>query len=247
MGLLYILMAVAVVFSRIEVVPGILADIIASAFTGSAAAGGAAGVTAKEALLTGVRRAAFSNEAGIGTAAMAHGAARTREPVREGLVAMLGPFIDTNVICTLTALVILSTGVSDGEGGATLTARAFESALSRPGVHLLSCVIVSFGLSTMISYSYYCQKCARYVLGESLGGRYVYLYLASIPLGAVWAQATVVNILDTAFALMAIPTLVGTLLLSPTVIAKTRDYFSRIDRADTIGPTASGTGAERPT
>jgi AGCS family alanine or glycine:cation symporter len=227
MVVLYLAMAFFCLFRQLDVIPGLIAEIISAAFSGGAVLGGAAGVTVKEALITGVRRAAFSNEAGIGTAALAHGAARTREPVREGLVAMLGPFIDTNIVCTLTALVILSAGVVGGESGVALTARAFESSLPGVGAYLVTLVMLLFGFSTMVSYSYYSQKCARYLLGESIGERYIYVYLATLPIAAIWSQATVVNVLDTAFALMAVPTLTGTLLLSPRVVAATRDYFDR--------------------
>jgi AGCS family alanine or glycine:cation symporter len=181
----------------------------------------------KEALITGVRRAAFSNEAGMGTAPLAHGAARTKEPVREGLVAMIGPFIDTNVICTLTALVILSTGVGGSDDGVILTAGAFEAGLPGFGRPALTVVILLFALSTLVSYSYYSQKCARYLLGDRWGGRYTYVYLGSILLGAVWTQDLVINMLDTAFALMAVPTVTTALILSPKVSAAARDYFSR--------------------
>jgi AGCS family alanine or glycine:cation symporter len=228
MAVLYFGMASVAVIRNFDVVPEIIGSIITSAFTGGAALGGAAGVTVKEALVTGVRRAAFSNEAGIGTAPMAHGAAKTDEPVREGMVAMLGPFIDTNIVCTLTALVILSSGLGAEASGVTLTTRAFESAIPGAGGGLLTLVIILFSFSTMISLSYYAQKCARYLLGDTIGGKYIFVYLASLPIGALWAQDTVVNIMDTAFALMAIPTLFGALLLSPRVAAATRDYFARM-------------------
>ncbi|GJM45129.1 MAG: sodium:alanine symporter [Gemmatimonadota bacterium] len=229
---LYLVSALIIVGQHAAEVPGILGSIITSAFTGGAALGGAAGVTMKQALITGVRRAAFSNEAGIGTAPLAHGAARTKEPVREGLVAMLGPFIDTNIVCTLTALVILTSGVGGDADGVLLTVQAFEAGIPnlfglRLGLALLTVVIVLFSVSTLISYSYYSRKCAIYVFGERWGGRYEWVYIASVVLGAVWAQDAVVNLLDTAFALMAIPTVLSALVLSPKVVAATRDYFSR--------------------
>ncbi len=227
MVLLYLSLALFCVFQNFEAIPGLIGEIVSAAFTGGAVVGGAAGVTVKEALITGVRRAAFSNEAGIGTAALAHGAAKTREPVREGLVAMLGPFIDTNIVCTLTALVILSAGVGSGETGVTLTVAAFEASMPVLGGFLLTLVILLFAFSTLISYSYYSQKCAKYLLGEVVGERYIYVYLVSLPVAALFAQDTIVNILDTAFALMAIPTLTGTLLLSPRVMEATRSYFRR--------------------
>jgi AGCS family alanine or glycine:cation symporter len=229
MAVLYFAAALVVILRHAGDVPGVLASIVSSAFTGGAVLGGAAGVTVKEAMITGVRRAAFSNEAGMGTAPLAHGAAKTKEPVREGLVAMIGPFIDTNIVCTLTALVILTSGVGGSEDGVILTAGAFEAALGAVGRGLLTLMILLFSVSTLISYSYYSKKCARYALGERWGDRYEYVYLGSIFLGAMWTQDMVINMLDTAFAMMAVPTMVSTLLLSPRVLAATRDYFARHD------------------
>jgi AGCS family alanine or glycine:cation symporter len=229
MAILYFVSALVIISGNLGEVPGILASIVSSAFTGGAALGGAAGVTMKEALITGVRRAAFSNEAGIGTAPLAHGAAKTKEPVREGLVAMVGPFIDTNIVCTMTAIVILSSGiVADASAdGVVLTARAFEAGIPGAGRAILTLVILLFSVSTMISYSYYSQKCAKYVLGERIGSRYTIVYIVSIFFGAVWTQDLVINMLDTAFAMMAIPTVLSTLILSPKVIAATKEYFGR--------------------
>ena len=230
MAVLYFLAASLIILQNLPAVPGIIASIITSAFTGGSVLGGAAGVTMTESLRTGVQRAAFSNEAGMGTAAMAHGAARTDEPVREGLVAMLGPFIDTNVVCTLTALVILSTGVTGSDEGVILTATAFEAGLPAFGQEILTLVMLLFSISTLVSYSYYSQKCAKYVLGERAGEKYVYVYLGSIFLGAIWTQTLVLNIMDTAFALMAVPTVITALALSPKVVEASRDYFERMDR-----------------
>jgi len=227
MALLYVGCTLAIIARHLDAVPGILGTIVASAFTGGSVVGGAVGVTVKEAMVTGVRRAAFSNEAGMGTAPLAHGAARTKEPVREGLVAMVGPFLDTNIVCTLTALTILSTGVAGSDDGILLTAGAFETGLGTAGRWLLTVVILLFSLSTLISYSYYSQKCAKYVLGERWGARYEWVYLGTILLGAVWTQDLVLNMLDTAFAMMSIPTVLTAVALSPKVVAATREYFSR--------------------
>ncbi|MEZ5064798.1 MAG: sodium:alanine symporter family protein [bacterium] len=228
MAILYVGAALVIILRNAGDIPAIFGAIVSSAFGGQAILGGAAGVTMKEALVTGVRRAAFSNEAGMGTAPLAHGAAKTDEPVREGLVAMLGPFIDTNIVCTLTALVILGAGGGvGGDDGVLLTAAAFEQGLPGAGRLILTLVILLFSMSTLISYSYYSQKCAIYVFGERWGARYEWIYLASIVVGAVWAQDLVINLLDTAFAMMAIPTVLSTLILSPRVAAATRDYFSR--------------------
>jgi len=261
MALLYFVAALVIILRDAGAVPGIIGSIISSAFTGGAAFGGAVGVTVKQALITGVRRAAFSNEAGMGTAPLAHGAARTNEPVREGLVAMIGPFIDTNVVCTLTALVILGSGLGaePASDGVLLTAAAFERGIPGIGRGLLTVLIVLFSLSTLISYSYYSQKCARYFFGTIaamiVGAKralpveraafvgYPIVYIGSILLGAVWTQDLVINLLDTAFAMMALPTMLSTLALSPRVMAATRDYFHRMDPGhNRPAPSVSGGG-----
>ena len=227
MCLLYIAGGLVVIADNAEHVPAVLRGIVLGAFDPTAMIGGGAGLAFKEVLVTGVKRAVFSNEAGVGTAALAHGAARTNEPVREGLVAMLGPFIDTHLICTLTALVILTSGVGSHEAGVVMTARAFESSMPGIGAAVLALVFTLFALSTMVSYAYYSQKCARYVLGKRLGGYFVFVYLILLPCGAVWHPTTTVNIIDSAFALMVIPNLVACVALAPQVIAATTDYFAR--------------------
>lgn len=228
MTLLYLVSGMAVVLAQYEKIPDLFLSIFSAAFGGEALIGGATGLALREIIITGVQRSAFSNEAGIGTAAMAHGAARTREPVREGLVAMLGPFIDTHVICTLTALVILSTGAADSGDGVAITVNAFAQALPYVGEGVLIVIVTMLALSTMVSYSYYSLKCARYLFGHRIGQYYIYIYLVSIGLGAIWSQTTVLNIMDTAFGLMAFPNLVAALLLSPRVIEASRDYFARL-------------------
>ena len=225
---LYFISALYVILNNYAQVPGILASIVTQAFGGEAMIGGGTAVAFRQVLITGVKRAAFSNEAGIGTAPMAHGAAKTNEPVREGLIAMLGPFLDTNIICTMTALVILSTGVAPATDGVVMTVSAFEFAMPGVGRYIMTLIIILFSISTMISYSYYSLKCSRYLFGFKFGSYYVYVYIISLLFAAVWSQDTVINILDTSFAFMAVPTLVGTLLLSPKVIALTKDYFKRM-------------------
>jgi AGCS family alanine or glycine:cation symporter len=228
MCLLYLVACLIVVTSNYARVPALFVSIFEHAFGLGAAFGAATGVAVKQVLITGIQRAAFSNEAGMGTAPLAHGAAKTDEPVREGLVAMLGPFIDTHIICTLTALVILLSGVSTDGGGIVMTTAAFEAAMPGIGRPLLTVVAVLFALTTMTSLCYYGQKCARYLLGQRFGDLYILFYLLIIPVAAHWTQATAVNIADVAFALMAIPTLIGALLLSPKVVSAYRDYFNRM-------------------
>lgn len=234
MFMLYLVSALFIIFVNISSVPELFMMIFRNAFGGEAIIGGGIGVAFAEVLKTGIRRAAFSNEAGVGTAPMAHGAAKTKEPVREGLIAMLGPFLDTNIVCTLTALVILSSGVLKGELSSSseavlITVEAFTATMGSLGRYLLTLIIILFSVSTMISYSYYSLKCARYLFGIKIGSKYVYVYLLSLPLAAWLGQDTVVNIIDTCFALMSIPTLVGALLLSPKVIAAIKDYYKRMD------------------
>jgi AGCS family alanine or glycine:cation symporter len=235
MFVLYFVSATFIILVNIDMVPELLMTIVRSAFGGEAVAGGVAGMAMKEVMRTGVKRAVFSNEAGTGTAPMAHGAAKTKEPVREGLIAMLGPFIDTNIVCTLTALVIMSTGVLQGQFddpavGVQVTSQAFKSAMGPLGGYILMLVVVMFSISTMISYSYYSLKCAKYLFGIKIGELYVWVYLLSLPVASWLDPSTVVNMVDTCFALMVIPTLIGTLLLSGKVTAKLKDYLARMRR-----------------
>jgi AGCS family alanine or glycine:cation symporter len=229
MCVLYVVSAVYVVLSNAAAVPQVIKLIFTCAFGGKALIGGGTAIACKEVLITGIKRAAFSNEAGIGTAPMAHGAAKTTEPVREGLIAMLGPFLDTNIVCTLTALVLLTSGVAPAQDGVVMTVNAFESAMPDTGRYIMTLVIVLFSISTMISYSYYSLKCSRYLFGYRFGSWYVYVYILSLLFAAVWSQDTVINILDTSFAMMAIPTLFGSLLLSPKVMKATREYFRKMN------------------
>ncbi len=226
---IYLVSAVIVTFRNFELVPVVFSQIFHDAFTGTAAAGGAAGIAWAQVVQTGVKRAAFSNEAGLGTAPMAHGAAKTREPVREGLVAMLGPFIDTVVVCTLTAFVILSTGLwrtGQGVQGVTLTVDAFESELGGLGRLILVVMVALFGFTTMVGNSYYGRKCFSYLFGAERARIYDVFYMGMLFLGAVWSVGAVVNLIDTAYALMALPNMIATLVLAPRVIEATKTYFA---------------------
>ncbi len=230
MCFLYLLATLAVLVQHVEMVPQILGQIFHDAFTGTAATGGMAGIAVIQVIQTGIKRAAFSNEAGLGTAPMAHGAARTREPVREGLVAMLGPFIDTIVICSLTAFAILSSGMwRDAEGvqGVTLTVQVFAGALGPTGKVLLVVAAMLFGFTTMMSYTYYGRKCFAYLFGAERARIYDIFYLATLFIGAVWTVGGVINLIDTAYAFMALPNMIATLILAPRVMTAARDYFSR--------------------
>ncbi len=226
----YVLGCGAVVADHADRIPVVLVSILKGAFSPEAALGGAAGLTVKEILITGVKRAVFSNEAGVGTEAMAHGAARTNEPVREGLVAMIGPLIDTHLICTLTALVILCSEIPAHEAGVVMTAQAFEASMPGFGAELLTTIFALFAVTTMITYAYYSVKCARYLLGYRRGGAFIYVYLMILPLAAMSQPATTVYVVDTFFALMVVPNLLATVMLAPRVMAASRVYFRTLEQ-----------------
>jgi AGCS family alanine or glycine:cation symporter len=228
MFFIYVISSLIIIGSNIELVPALIKDIFYSAFGIDAISGGATGIVFKEVLVTGIKRAIFSNEAGVGTEALAHGTAKTREPIREGLVAMLGPFFDTHIVCTCTALVILLSGTINGDSGVLIAANAFNYSLPGMGNLIIYLVFSLFALTTMLTYTYYSIKCARYLFGKKYGSQFVYVYLAIIPLCAIWTQGTIINIIDTMFALMIFPTLFTTLVLSKKVIKEMQDYFERL-------------------
>jgi AGCS family alanine or glycine:cation symporter len=185
-------------------------------------------------ILHGIKRGAFSNEAGIGTAPMAHGAAKTDEPIREGLVAMLGPAIDTLIVCTLTALAILVTGVweSTDNNGVSLTASAFSSVMPIYGKYALLVCITVFSMSSLFSYSYYGTKCMSFLFGADKKHYYNYFYILSILLGATTSLSMMINLIDGVFALMAIPTMIATIILAPKVITELKAYLKRLDKSN---------------
>ena len=182
-------------------------------------------------IVVGVRRASFSSEAGIGTAPMALGASKSKEPVREGLVSMLSPAIDTLVVCTLTALAILVTDVwqTTAADGVTLTTKAFESSLGWPGKFLLLVSAFFFSITSLFAYSYYGNKAMSFLGGVKSGKYYDYIYLLSIILGAILSMRDVINIIDISFALMAIPTMVSGFILAPKVMQEAKKYFRNIE------------------
>ncbi|MFD2567101.1 alanine/glycine:cation symporter family protein [Pseudotenacibaculum haliotis] len=231
MVLLYFILVLVILGVNIDVVPKYFGMIFTDAFSADfikpdAFYGGALGTL----IILGIRRGAFSNEAGIGTAPMAHGAAKTAEPVREGLVAMLGPFIDTIVVCTLTALAILVTGVwqTSGDNGVSLTATAFGEAMPGIGKYLLMICVAVFSISSLFSYSYYGTKSLSFLTKAKYKHFYNYLFIASIILGATSDLDTMISLIDSAFALMAIPTMLATIILAPKVMRETKKYISKM-------------------
>lgn len=225
---LYFLSVMVILFAHIDRVPYYLRLIITDAFaaenySGDPLFGGLVGGL----ILLGIRRGAFSNEAGIGTAPMAHGAAKTDQPIREGLVAMLGPAIDTLVVCTLTALAILvtDTWLTSDSNGVTLTATAFQGVFKGWGPLLLLLCISVFSISSLFSFSYYGTKCLSFLIGVKRMHWYNYFYIASIMIGATFSLDAIINLIDAFYALMAFPTMIATLLLSKKVIAEAKKYF----------------------
>jgi len=227
MVVLYFITVFTILILQIDKVPEMFMLIFSDAFSGEAAAGGALGYLIK----TGVKRAAFSNEAGIGTAPMMHGTAKTNEPIREGLVAMIGPAIDTLLVCTLTALAILSTGVwqHSDDNGISLTLAAFNSVLPYGiGDIVVITMVLVFAFSTLFSFSYYGVSCLGFLTKPKFGKYYNYIYILSIVVAAVVKIDFAINLIDSAFALMAIPTVISGLLLSKKVNDKAKTYFEKI-------------------
>ena len=223
---IYILSILVILSLNYNKVPEYLYLIFYDAFnadyySGNSALGGVLGAL----IILGIRRGAFSNEAGIGMAPMAHGAAKTNNPVKEGFVAMLGPFIDTLVVCTMTALAILVTGAWKTQAdGVSLTAAAFESSFSSVGNYILLACVFVFSISSLFSYSYYGTKCLSFLAGDNNKKKYNYIYIISIMLGATTSLSMMINLIDTFFALMAVPTMIATLILAPKVLNELNKY-----------------------
>ncbi len=227
MVILYLAMTAVVLWTYSSDIPAVLWLIISDAFSGEAAAGGSVGAV----ILLGVRRGAFSNEAGIGTESMAHGAAKTTQPIREGIVAMVGPVIDTLVVCTCTALIILLTGVwqtDAGLEGVSLTARAIEQVFPVTGLYLLLIMVGMLSFSTMISMWFYGIKSAGFLLGAEREHYYTPVFISLIVIGAVVSMNIVNGLMLGAYATMAIPTMISTLVLAPKVNQAAKVYFAAL-------------------
>ena len=234
MCVFYVICALIILFLNYEKVPGVFALIFTEAFNGSALVGGAEGMAVIAILKIGVKRAAFSNEAGIGTAPMAHGNAKTNEPISEGYVAMLGPFLDTILVCTLTALVILTsvdlTTLDADIEGVLLTALAFETSFGAFGKHFLGMAILLFSTTTMIGMANYNNKCWHYLFKGKKGfgeKTFIAVFCLCLFLGASAEMGNVVNVLDIGFAFMAIPNMIATLILAPRVMQAFKKYKAK--------------------
>lgn len=224
----YVAAGLVVLLLNASQIPSALNLIISHAFTPIAASGGFAGAAVWAAIRFGVARGIFSNEAGLGSAPIAHAAAATDNPVRQGTIAMLGTFIDTLVICSITGLVIIVSGTwTSGETGATLSSLAFETALPGFGGYIVTLGLSIFAFTTLLGWSFYGEKCVEYLFGIRSIVPFRILWVIAIPIGAVAKLSFIWLVADTLNALMALPNLVALLLLSPMVFKLTREYFSR--------------------
>ena len=224
---LYFLLVFIIIVMNIELLPKVFYNIISEAFNLEAGLGALAFIA-----LTGARRAMYVNEAGVGTASLMHGASRNDQPVREGLIAMIGPAIDSGLVCTLTSIpILMAMQISpievEGVKGLYIALNAFESMLPGWGQYALLIIVFIFAFTTMFSYSYYGTECAGYLFGYKNGKYYDYFYLFMIVVACVISLDLVVSIMDLAFAFMAIPTMYALLRLSPRVKREAKKYFSQ--------------------
>jgi len=227
MAIMYIIAGLIVLILHIDAIPGAIVLIFKHAFTPTAASGGFAGAAVWAAIRFGVARGIFSNEAGLGSAPIAHAAAQTKGPVSQGLVAMLGTFIDTLIVCSITGLAIVATGAwTSGNTGAELTATAFEAAMPGFGGYAVAIALTIFAFTTILGWSYYCERSLGYLFGAKIIMPFRIVWSiaafvgATLKLGFVWLLA------DTLNALMAIPNLIALALLSPVVFAITKEFFA---------------------
>ena len=233
MVFLFILSVVGIMLLNLHLVIPSFMQIINDAFTAKATLGGAVGLI----VIEGAKRAAFSNEAGIGTAPMMHGAAKTKEPVREGLVAMLGPFIDTLLICTMTGICLIITGAwqSDITGnfgadtkGVLMTKVAFDIVYPNFGSYLLIICVMIFAITTIFGLAYYGKKCFSFLFGTKYLRYFDYYYLILVVLGTLVTLNIVVNLIFIGYGLMAIPTIISTIILAPKVMKESKKYFKKL-------------------
>ena len=226
MAIIYILATLTILaFHFDHIIPG-LGLVLHSAFTGKAATGGFAGATVVTAIQAGIARGIFSNESGLGSAPIAAAAAKTEEPVEQGLVSMTGTFIDTIIICTLTGLSIIVTGGwSSNLNGATLTQSAFSSVFGNFGVYALTISLILFAFTTILGWCYYGERCFEFLFGVKAIPVYRIVFIAMVALGGYISLETIWVIADIVNGLMAIPNLIALLALSPIIIKETKHYF----------------------
>ncbi|WP_462383520.1 alanine/glycine:cation symporter family protein [Pseudomonas sp. Marseille-QA0892] len=224
----YVVSALVVLVVNAAAIPAAIALIFEHAFSPAAATGGFAGAAVMAAIRFGVARGIFSNEAGLGTAGIAQAAGTTNSPVSSGLIGMLGTFIDTLIICTMTGLAIICSGVwTSGESGAALSAAAFETAMPGIGGPILSVALVVFAFTTILGWSYYGERCWEFLVGTKSIMPFRIIWVLAIPFGAIAQLDFAWLLADTLNGLMAIPNLIALLMLSPVVVKLTKEYFAR--------------------
>jgi AGCS family alanine or glycine:cation symporter len=227
MAIFYVVGGLIILATRLSAIPEAFALIFRHAFTPTAAVGGFAGATVRKAMTLGVARGVFSNEAGLGSAPIAHAMAQTDHPVRQALWGIFEVFADTIVVCSITALSIIVTGAwQSGITGASLTSHAFNLGLPGPGGIIVAIGVFLFAYSTLISWAFYGEKCTEYLLGTSAAKIYRYVFLPFIYVGAVGALEPIWLLADTLNGLMAVPNLIALLALSGVVVRLTKEYFA---------------------
>lgn len=227
MAAIYILGGIIIILRNIRLVPEAFGFIFHDAFTGSAAVGGFVGSTLTLSIRYGIARGVFTNEAGLGSAPIAHAAAKTDHPVRQGLWGIFEVFADTIVLCTITALVIVMTGAWDtGLDGAPLTTAAFEEGIAYGG-YIVTFGLIFFAFSTLLGWSYYGERCMEYLFGSKSIIIYRLIFIPLIVVGAVGGLQAIWDLADTLNGLMALPNLIGLLLLSPVIVRLTKEYFGK--------------------
>ncbi|WP_313553490.1 sodium:alanine symporter family protein [Stutzerimonas nitrititolerans] len=224
----YIIAGIVVLVVNVDAIPTAFSLIFTHAFTPIAATGGFAGAAVMAAIRFGVARGIFSNEAGLGTAGIAQAAGTTTSSVRSGIIGMMGTFIDTIIICSITGLAIICSGVwTSGESGAALSAAAFESAMPGFGGAILTIALVVFAFTTILGWSYFGEKCWEFMVGTKAIWPFRVIWVLAVPFGAVAQLDFAWLLADTLNGLMAIPNLISLLLLSPVVVKLTKEYFAR--------------------
>ena len=228
MAVSYVLIGLIVLAINANAIPDAISMVFSYAFSPAAAEGGFAGAAVWAAIRFGVARGIFSNEAGLGSAPIAHAAAQTKNPVKQGMVAMLGTFIDTIIVCSITGLVIITSGAwTSGETGAALTSLAFETGLPGFGNYVVAIALAIFAFTTIIGWSFYGERSIEFLFGVKAIVPYRVLWIIAIPVGATVNLGFIWLVADTLNAMMALPNLIALLLLSPVVFRLTREYFEK--------------------
>jgi AGCS family alanine or glycine:cation symporter len=234
MAVVYVIGSIIIILFNVEQLGSAFSTIFKSAFSGHAAAGGFAGAVITQTIRFGVARGVFSNEAGLGSAAIAHAASTVKKPVEQGIVAMLGGFLDTIIVCTMTALVIIMSGAwtmvnqATGEAftGAALTTKAFNMGLPGFGDVIVAFGMIFFAFSTILTWSYYGEKSVQYLFGVKAIKPYRYIWIVVLFIGAVGNLDLIWTIADAMNGLMIVPNLIALLVLSPVIFKQSKEYFS---------------------